>query len=78
VNSTGTLIASASNDRVRLWHLSNERTVTIFKHSQPVQCITFSLDGERILIVGFGNEMWEWAVPRDILEELAKNKVDSL
>jgi WD40 repeat protein len=78
VNSTGTFVASASNVHVRLWHLSDERTVTIFKHSQPIQCITFSLDGEHIFIVGFDNEMSEWAVPKDVLEELARNKVNSL
>jgi WD40 repeat protein len=76
VNSTGSFVASASNDDdVRLWHLSDQRTVAILKHSRPIQSITFSLDGKHIFIGDHRNEMSEWAVPKDVWEVQARNEV---
>ncbi|KAG1896237.1 WD40-repeat-containing domain protein [Suillus fuscotomentosus] len=52
IHPTGTLVASASNDKhVRLWRLSDQRTVAVFHHSLTlrVNCVTFSVDGKHIL-----------------------------
>ncbi|KAG1801981.1 quinon protein alcohol dehydrogenase-like superfamily [Suillus subaureus] len=50
LNSSGTLLASASHDnRVRLWRLSDRRNIAILKHSGEVNCVTFSLDDKHIL-----------------------------
>ncbi|OAX35524.1 WD40 repeat-like protein [Rhizopogon vinicolor AM-OR11-026] len=73
VNSTGTLVVSASSDNhVRLWRLSDRRTVAIFKHSESVycQCVTFSTDGKHIFSSGGGDiNISEWAIPEVILLE---------
>jgi len=71
VNSTGpTLVASASYDgHVRLWRLVDRRTIAIFKHSNSVWCMTFSLDGKYILSGGQDERISEWAVPKDTLLE---------
>ncbi|KAG2356060.1 hypothetical protein BDR07DRAFT_1613333 [Suillus spraguei] len=64
VNPAGTLVASASNDHhVRLWQLSDRRTIATFKHPSGTGCVTFSVDGKHILS-GSGNYIIsEWAVP---------------
>ncbi|KAG2054567.1 WD40 repeat-like protein [Suillus hirtellus] len=52
IHPTGTLVASVSNDgHVRLWRLSDQRTVAVFQHSLAlrVNCVTFSVDGNHIL-----------------------------
>jgi WD40 repeat protein len=67
INPAGTLIASASHDNyVRLWQLSDRQTIAIFKHSSPMTCITFSMDGKHILSGGEDMMILEWAVPSDI------------
>ncbi|KAJ8592029.1 WD40 repeat-like protein [Rhizopogon salebrosus TDB-379] len=84
VNSTepGTLVASASYDGyVRLWQLLDRRTIAIFKHSSPVWCTTFSLDGKYILSGGQDEKISEWAVPKDkviLLEDEALAEVSSI
>ncbi|KAG2365169.1 hypothetical protein BDR07DRAFT_1354004 [Suillus spraguei] len=63
-NPAGTLVASASYDNhVRLWQLSDRRTVATFKHSSEATCVTFSVDGKRILSGGRDKMVSEWAVP---------------
>ena len=70
VNSTGTLVASASDDKhVRLWRLSDRRTIAVFKHSKTVWCATFSADGKYIFSGGFHKKISEWAVPEHPLLE---------
>jgi WD40 repeat protein len=64
INLAGTYAASASEDNdVRLWRLSDRRTIAIFKHSSSVQCVTFSIDGTRLLSGGEDNKTSEWVVP---------------
>ncbi|KAG2752510.1 WD40 repeat-like protein, partial [Suillus brevipes Sb2] len=61
VNSSGTLLASASHDnRVRLWRLSDRKNIAIFKHSGEVNCVTFSVDGKYILSGGVDKMISEW------------------
>ncbi|KAG2149068.1 uncharacterized protein EDB93DRAFT_358436 [Suillus bovinus] len=68
VNSAATLVASASYDNdVRLWQLSNGQTIAIFRHSDWMRCVTFSLDGEHILSGGGNKKISEWTVPEDVL-----------
>jgi WD40 repeat protein len=71
LNPTGTLLASASKDhQVRLWQLSDQRTIAIFKHTNEVYCITFSMDSKHILSGGQDHMISKWAVPlpEDILD----------
>lgn len=70
-NSNGTLLASASGDnRVRLWRLSDRRTIAIFKHSGGVNCITFSEDDRYILSGGVDKKISEWpAASENVLPE---------
>ncbi|KAG2356044.1 hypothetical protein BDR07DRAFT_1424294, partial [Suillus spraguei] len=64
INPAGTLVASASDDNhIRLWRLSDRRTVAIFQHSSKAICVTFSLDGKHILSGGGDGMISEWAVP---------------
>jgi len=65
VNSTGTLLVSASySNHVHLWQLSDRRTVALFK-CQPTHCVTFSMDGKRIFSGGRNNGISDWVVPED-------------
>jgi WD40 repeat protein len=73
LNPTGTLLASASDDhQVRLWRLSDRRTIAIIKHTNEVFCVTFSWDGKHILSGGRDQMISKWAVPS--LEDILKDK----
>jgi len=64
VNCDGTVIASpTTHNRVRLWRLSDRRTIALFQHSDFPSCITFSVDGKHILAGGKDKRISEWAVP---------------
>jgi WD40 repeat protein len=65
VNSTGTLVASASDNRVRIWRRSDRETIAIFNHSDQVTRITFSTDGTHIFSGGKNKKISQWAVPED-------------
>ncbi|KAG2054939.1 WD40 repeat-like protein [Suillus hirtellus] len=70
LNSSGTLLASASHDnRVRLWRVSDRRNIAIFKHSGEVNCVTFSADGKRILSGGADKKISEWPTSEDAFPE---------
>ncbi|OJA16346.1 hypothetical protein AZE42_10868 [Rhizopogon vesiculosus] len=70
MNSTGTLIASVSFDtNLRLWQLSDQRAIAIFKTSSKMYCATFSVDGRYILCGGSDNNITEWAVPEYVVLE---------
>ena len=68
VNYNGTIAASIIGNHVRLWRLSDWRTIAIFQHSPG--CITFSVDGKHIL-AGSIDEISEWAVPEHAWPENA-------
>ncbi|KAG2140532.1 uncharacterized protein EDB93DRAFT_1297267 [Suillus bovinus] len=77
---TGTLLASASdNHQVRLWRLSDRRTIATFKHTNQVLCVTFSTDGKHILSGGKDKMMskWKLPLPEDILEDQAETVRDA-
>ncbi|KIK32110.1 hypothetical protein CY34DRAFT_102217 [Suillus luteus UH-Slu-Lm8-n1] len=64
IDPTGTLVASASEDKhVRLWRLSDRQTITVFQHSSVSLSVTFSVDGRHILSGGDDNKISEWKVP---------------
>jgi WD40 repeat protein len=66
IHSAGTLVASASNDKhVRLWRISDQRTIAIFEHSYTLHSVTFSLDGRHMLSGGQNKKISEWAVPKN-------------
>jgi WD40 repeat protein len=68
VDPTGTLVASTSpryDNHVRLWRLSDRRTIAIFKHSSSPTCVTFSMDGKHILSGSDDKMISEWAVPNN-------------
>jgi WD40 repeat protein len=68
INSTGTLVASASEDNhVRLWRWSDKKTIAIFTHLGPVYCVAFSTDGKHIFSGGHDEKISQWAVPEDAL-----------
>ncbi|KAG1770263.1 WD40-repeat-containing domain protein [Suillus occidentalis] len=70
LNSTGTLLASASDDNgVRLWRVSDQRTIVVFKHCSAVQCVSFSADDRRILSGDQDKAIFEWPVPEDALPD---------
>ncbi|KAG1862875.1 WD40-repeat-containing domain protein, partial [Suillus tomentosus] len=61
LNSSGTLLASASHDNcVRLWRLSDRRNIAIFKHSGELNCVTFSVGDKHILSGGVDKKISEW------------------
>ncbi|KAG1787973.1 uncharacterized protein HD556DRAFT_1448301 [Suillus plorans] len=65
IHPAGTLVASASHDKhVRLWRLSDRRTVATFKPSSTQFCITFSVDGNHILSGGENQMISEWTTPQ--------------
>jgi len=64
VNCDGTVAASPAKDnRVRLWRLSDRRTIAIFQHSGFPSGIIFSVDGKHILAGGKDERISQWAVP---------------
>jgi WD40 repeat protein len=77
LNFSGTILASASHDNhVRLWRLSDRRTIAIFKHSGEVNCVTFSANDKYIFSGGVDNKIAEWPTSEDALPENDPN--DSL
>jgi WD40 repeat protein len=77
LNPTGTLLASASKDhQVRLWRLSDRRTIAIFKHTNEVFCAAFSTDGKYILSGGRDKMISKWAVP--LLEDISKDQASDV
>jgi WD40 repeat protein len=79
VNSTATLVVTASLDnQVRLWRLSDQRTIAIFKDSDEVYCVNFSTNSKHILSAGANKMIMEWAIPEDaLLEDTPKEQVSS-
>jgi WD40 repeat protein len=76
LNPTGTLLASGSKDhQVRIWRLSDRRTIAILKHTTSVYCVTFSTDGRHILS-GEDFKISKWAVP--LLENLSKDQASDV
>ncbi|KAG1732290.1 hypothetical protein EDB19DRAFT_1290815 [Suillus lakei] len=68
LNSAGTLLASASDDcTVRLWQFPAGTEVARFKHSDPVFCVAFSVDGRSIFSGGENKEVSQWEIPEDVL-----------
>jgi len=68
IHPAGTLVASASDDKhVRLWSLLYGRTIAIFQHSSSPRCVTFSVDGKRILSGGDDKKISEWESPKHII-----------
>jgi len=64
IHPAGTLVASTSVDKhVRLWRLSDRRTIAIFQHSVWLESAIFSADGKHIFSIGDLNKISEWAVP---------------
>jgi WD40 repeat protein len=65
IHPSGTLVASASEDKyVRLWRLSDRKTIATFQHSFSTKCVIFSVDGRHIFSGGFDKMISEWPVPR--------------
>ncbi|KAG2338712.1 WD40 repeat-like protein [Suillus weaverae] len=64
IHPAGTLVASVASDdnRVRLWRLSDQRTIAIFQHSSPLESVAFSTDGKHILTGGKDNKISEWEI----------------
>ncbi|KAG2053269.1 WD40 repeat-like protein [Suillus hirtellus] len=61
IDPTDSLVASASYDNhVRLWRLSDQRTIAVFQHSSATKCVTFSVDGKHILSGGEDRQISEW------------------
>ncbi|OAX30627.1 WD40 repeat-like protein, partial [Rhizopogon vinicolor AM-OR11-026] len=61
VNCNGTLVAYQTTDNhVRLWRPSDQRTIAIFQHSDSPCCISFSVDGKHILAGGKDKKILEW------------------
>jgi WD40 repeat protein len=65
IHPAGTLVASASYDNhIRLWRLSDQRTIAIFQHSSSPHFVTFSVDGRHILSGGQDKKISEWEIPK--------------
>jgi WD40 repeat protein len=66
VDPAGEFVACASfHNHVRLWRLSDRRTIAFFGHSSSSSlCVTFSVDGKHILSGGKDKIISEWAVPK--------------
>ncbi|KAG2742064.1 WD40 repeat-like protein [Suillus brevipes Sb2] len=64
IDPTSTLVASVSDEKhVRLWRLSDQKTIAIFKHSaSPIYTVTFSVDGSHILSGGYDSEISQWEI----------------
>ncbi|KAG1870533.1 quinon protein alcohol dehydrogenase-like superfamily, partial [Suillus tomentosus] len=61
IHPGGDLVVSASTDNyIRLWQLSHQRTIAIFQHSSQPTCVTFSVDGKHILSGDNDNKILEW------------------
>ena len=74
INSAGTLLVSASDDKsVRLWRISDRRIIAVFSHSEVVYCVTFSPDGKYILCGGQDNNVTEWNLPEDAFLQDIRN-----
>jgi WD40 repeat protein len=70
LSPNGTLVASTSKDRhVRLWRLSDARTLAIFQYTIGISCVAFTADGKHVLVGSFDSKISEWAVPSDALLE---------
>jgi WD40 repeat protein len=70
VNPNATFIVSGSDDNLmRLWRLSDRRTIAIFKDTHEVYCGVFSTDGKRILAGGRNMMIREWALPENALRD---------
>ncbi|KAG0708169.1 hypothetical protein DFH29DRAFT_1075813 [Suillus ampliporus] len=68
IHPAGTHVASASHDcHIRLWRLSDRRTIAIFQRSLPITCATFTMDGKHIFSGGHGSILSKWGVPKSIL-----------
>jgi len=80
VNSTGTLLASASLDNsVRLWRISDRRIIAVFRHSKPVTYITFCPDGKYILCGCWSTDVTEWGIPENaFLEDISNADTSSV
>jgi WD40 repeat protein len=64
IHPDGTLVASAGDNHVRLWRLSDRRNIGIFEPSSPLcSAITFSVDGRHILS-GDQDKISEWEIPK--------------
>ncbi|OJA08356.1 hypothetical protein AZE42_07424 [Rhizopogon vesiculosus] len=75
VNCNGTIVASPTTEnRVRLWQLSDRRTIAIFQHSDFPCCITFSTDGRHILTGGKDKKISKWKVPEHAWPDNASNE----
>lgn len=65
INTAGTFVASSSNDSyIRLWELLERSTVAIFVHSDPVFCVTFSMDSKYVLSGEVDKKISEWEDPQ--------------
>ncbi|KAG0703993.1 hypothetical protein DFH29DRAFT_404756 [Suillus ampliporus] len=75
IHPASTLVASASTDNhVRLWRLSDRRTIAIFQPSlYSALCVTFSVDGKYILSGGRDMMVSQWAVPK--LAQVSDSKI---
>jgi WD40 repeat protein/tetratricopeptide (TPR) repeat protein len=75
INSLGTHAVSASSDNtVRLWQLSDKRTIAIFQHTSSVVCAAFSANGTRIFSGGYDKRVTEWPVPLGALPAVASKE----
>jgi WD40 repeat protein len=62
IHPAGTLVASVSDNDVRLWQFSDRRTIAIFHNSLLLYSVTFSVDGRHILSGSQDGKISEWEV----------------